>query len=382
MNINRGRFLCLLLGLLILSSCFDGRKALEPIPVGLIASLTGDIPRPGKQTLDGANLAIQEINAAGGIDVGGTRKPLTLIVEDDQRLPEVSVSKAMKLINRDRVVAILGLPFSLTAIPVSEAAEKNRIPMISTQSTNPLTTLDKQYVFRMAFLDSFQGTVMAEFAWNDLGAKKAAALFDAASSYSVDLCKCFKAAFEKKGGKVVAFEGYTADEKDIGDRLRKIKQGGAQVFFIPAYSPHMRTLIIEAWEAGIRATLLGGDSWHTFLPEEYPIEQEAYYSDIWSSDSPDPLSREFVKKYEETYKERPMNSAALAYDAVYLLAQAIRTRGAADSESIRKGLSSISEFSGVCGSMRFEGSGDPRRSAVILKIKKGEPSSIYRQVQP
>lgn len=378
----RSTFLAWLPMFFLLSSCSGLQKPAEQIPLGLIAALTGDIALPGQQTQQGAELAVQEINRSGGIDVKGRKMKVSLIVEDNENSQETAVSKAFKLINRDRVVTILGLPFSQNAIPVSKVAEENRVPMISTQSTNPQTTLHKRYVFRMAYLDAFQGKVMADFALKELGARKAAVLFDAADIYAAGISRFFREAFEQGEGQVVAYEAYTKDEPDVLRRILKIKQAQADVLFVPGYSQHMKTLMLRAYETGIPATFLGADSWSIFPVEGYPIPATAYFSEIWSDTSTEERSRQFVKTFQETYGMRAMNSAALAYDAVYLLAEAIHSRGAADPEAIREGIASISGFEGVTGSVRFEGSGDPVRSAVIVCVKKGEPSKVVRRMNP
>lgn len=203
------------------------------IRIGVVASLSEAVAEIGKSTIDGAQLAVQEINNVGGVEVGGRQHQMELVIEDDQDKPEVAVSVVQKLINQEAVVAIVGPQLSRNAIPAADVAEQARIPLISPVSTNPETTANKRYVFRTTFVDPFQGQVMARFAFRNLGAQKAAVLYDVASAYNRGIAEVFKQAFEENGGQVVAFESYTTGQQQLSAQFDRIRASRSDVLFCP-----------------------------------------------------------------------------------------------------------------------------------------------------
>ena len=227
--------LTLILIILGLIACGPQPTQETEIRIGVIAPLSGDIANVGQSTVEAAELAVQKVNDAGGLDVGGRKQKVVLVIEDNQDKAEVAVSAAQKLINQENVVAIVGPQASRNAIPVSNVAENAHIPMVSPWSTNPETTAGKQYVFRVAFIDPFQGRVMARFAIEEFGAQKAGVLYDVASAYNKGIAEIFKQVFEEAGGQVVAFESYTTGEQDFSRQLENIRDSGAEVLFLPNY---------------------------------------------------------------------------------------------------------------------------------------------------
>lgn len=375
----------LLFGALL--SC-GGPQEEETIKIGVIAPLTGSIPLVGQSTVNAAQMAVKEINDAGGLDLtqegsggGGQKLKVELIIEDNEDKKESAVSAAQKLINQGGVVAIVGPQASRNAIPAAAIAESAGVPMISPWSTNPETTAGKKYVFRAAFIDPFQGQVMARFAIEELGARKAAVLYDIASEYNKGIAEIFQQVFEGAGGEVVAFESYTTGEQDFASQLATIKAREPDVLFLPNYYSEVPLQVKQAREAGIDVPVIGSDTWGVLESEDLPDLEGCFFSTHYSTDIASPAAERFVSAYEEAYGQVPDDVAALTYDAFGLLFEAIRSQGEADAESIRNGLASIRRYEGVTGVMEFRGTGDPIKSAVILRIEGGQ-FKFYRLAEP
>jgi branched-chain amino acid transport system substrate-binding protein len=306
---------------------------------------------------------------------------IVLFIEDNEDKEESAVSAAQKLINQSNVVAIIGPQASRNAIPASAIAENARIPMISPWSTNPETTADKTYVFRVAFIDPFQGRVMARFAIEELGARKAAVLYDVASAYNKGIAEIFKQVFEEAGGRVVAFETYTTGEEDFTTQLTAIRDSGAGVLFLPNYYNEVPLQVRQAREVGVEATAIGSDTWGQLAAEDM-IEMEGFFfSTHYASDIASDVAQGFINEYKEAYGEIPDDVAALTYDAFGMLFQAIESQDKADPGSIRNGLATISQYEGVTGMMEYKGTGDPVKSAVILQIRNGK-FAVYKLANP
>lgn len=360
----------------------DATKRGGEIVIGVIAPVSSSFLVSGPPTVEGAALAAKEINGGGGVAVGARRLEIRLTVEDTEDRPETAVSKAFKLIGGDRVAALVGLPISNSALAVAKVAEEHQVPMISTTSSNPETTRGKRFVFRVIFDDAFQGRIMAEFAYRDLGARKAGVVFDPGSAYSRGLVQEFRASFEQQGGELAAEESYTADDGDAADRLLRIRQSGAEVLVVPVYEALLASLMPQARKIGLTVPVLGGDSWSSFAAVERDGWSPAYFSDVWAPDAPGSASRGFIDAYREEYGKPATIYAALAYDAVFLVVRAIETRGDASPESIRKGLLDLRDFVGVTGAIRYEGSGDPVRSAVIMRLEDDGTARLHRSIEP
>ncbi len=371
-----------LITLLLLAGCGPKEgETVTQIRVGVIAPLTGSIPAVGQSTKNAAELAVKEVNEAGGLDIGGQKMEIVLLIEDDEDKEESAVSAAQKLINQSNVVAIIGPQASRNAIPASTIAENARIPMISPWSTNPETTAGKKYVFRVAFIDPFQGRVMARFAMEELGARKAAVLYDVASAYNKGIAEIFKQVFEEAGGQVVAFETYTTGEEDFRTQLTAIRDSGADVLFLPNYYNEVPLQVRQARKLGVKATIIGSDSWGRLSPEDMADMEGLFFSTHYAPDIASDVAQDFIKKYKAAYGEVPDDVAALTYDAFGMLFQAMKSQGRADPESIRNGLAAISRYEGVTGMMEYKGTGDPVKSAVILQIKDGE-FTFYKLASP
>lgn len=374
---------------MIIAACGGAARGNE-IKVGGIAELTGDIPAVGASFKNAAEMAVKEVNDAGGLDVCGKKYTINFIIEDNAGKADQSASAAQKLITQDNVVAIIGPNASRYAIPASEIAESSKVVLISPWSTNPKTTLDaktnasKKYVFRAAFIDPFQGRVVAKFALDNLKAKNAAVLYDVASDYNKGIAEFFKQTFEENGGKVVAFETYTTGDKDFTAQLTKIKDANPDVIFLPNYYSEVPLQIQQAHRLGITAPFLGSDSWGSSeLLGLCGAECEGYYfSTHYAADNATPVAKKFIDAYNAKYGNVPDDVAALTYDSFGLLWKAIQTACSTDRQAIRDALAKIPSYEGVTGNMQFqEGSGDPIKSAVILQVK-GDKFVFFANANP
>jgi len=353
----------------------------ESVRIGVIAEITGDMPAVGASCRNAAEMAVKEVNAAGGLDVGGKKLKVELFVEDNGGKADQSAAAAQKLITQEEVVAIIGPNASRYAIPASEIAESNQTIFITPWSTNPKTTLDavtgkpKKYAFRSCFIDPFQGKVLARFALETMKAKKAAVLYDVASDYNKGIAEVFKADYEKLGGRVVAFETYTTNDKDFSAQFTKIKTTAPDVVFLPNYYSEVPLQVQQAKRLGITAPFLGADAWGSAdLLKLGGADLEGYYfSTHYAADNAAPAAVQFISGYAKAYGTAPDDVAALTWDAFGLLFTAIRNAGRTDREAVRGALARLPSYAGVTGDMKFQdGSGDPIKSAVILQIKGGK----------
>jgi branched-chain amino acid transport system substrate-binding protein len=374
---------------MLLAAC-GGAAGGNTIKVGGIGELTGDIPAVGASFKNAAEMAVAEINDAGGLDVCGEKFTIDLVIEDNAGKADQSASAAQKLITQDNVVAIIGPNASRYAIPASEIAESSKVVLISPWSTNPKTTLDaqtdqpKKYVFRAAFIDPFQGRVVAKFALDNLGAKNAAVLYDVASDYNKGIAEFFKQTFEENGGTVVAFETYTTGDKDFTAQLTKIKDTNPDVIFLPNYYSEVPLQIQQAHRLGITVPFLGSDSWGSSeLVGLCGTDCEGYYfSTHYAADNATPVAKKFIDAYNAKYGNVPDDVAALTYDSFGLLWEAIKSACSTDRQAIRDALAKVPSYEGVTGNMQFqEGSGDPIKSAVILQVS-GDKFVFYANANP
>jgi branched-chain amino acid transport system substrate-binding protein len=383
-HLGRQLVLALLTAITIISiGCNQVPTQPEPsgIRIGVLATLTGEGTGVGEATVQGAELAVADVTAQGGFTLNGSPQQITLIIEDDQDQVDSVLNAIRKLIYQDEVVAIIGPQFSRNAIPAAQLAEEAQVPLISPRATNPEVTQEKTYVFRTIFIDPFQGQVMANFAHQNLGAETAAILFDVASPYNNGIAEVFKQQFEASGGQVVAYENYTTGETDFTPQLTIIRDAQPDVLFLPNYEFEVISQVQQAKEIGLKTTLLGADAWGSIAPENRSMLEGAYFSDQFAPDADTPATQAFIQRFQETYNTLPTAVAASTYDAVMLVLEAIEMQGKASPTAIRQGLADIDQFRGVTGSIKYQNTGDPIRSAVILQVK-GENFVFHKQVDP
>lgn len=341
--------------------------------IGVIAPLTGDIPRVGQSTVEAAEMATDERNAACGLQINGENYEVIIVVEDNESKAESSVAAATKLIVDDEVIAIIGPQSSKQAVPTGQVANDRETPMISPWSTNPDTTFDRPWVFRAAFLDPFQGPVVAGFAASEFGATNVAVLYDIASDYPKGLAENFRDAAEELGMEVVAFESFTTGDTDFSSQLTNIIAQSPDVIFTPQYYNEVPLIVQQARALGFEGPILGSDSWGT--PDLLALCGDAcedlFFSTHYAPDIATDVAQTFINAYEELYGAKPDDVAALTYDSFQLLFRAVEDAQSLERAAIRDGLANIDLYEGVTGAMSFDEQGDPTKCAVIIQIHEG-----------
>ncbi len=350
-----------------------------PIKVGIYGDLSGQTSSFGQSTKNGALMAIDEINAAGGIN----GRKVEWVMEDDQGQPQQASTVVTKLINQDKVVAIIGEVASSNSLAAAPKAQEAKVPMISPSSTNPKVTQVGDYIFRVCFTDDFQGAVAAKFAANTLKAKTAAVLGDFNSDYSKGMTQYFVQEFESSGGKIVVQQSYTQTDADFKGQLTNIRSANPDVIFVPGYYGQVGVIAKQAKELGIKAPLLGGDGWDS--PKLFELGGAAldgnYMVNHYSTDDPSPAVQKFVAAYKAKYSTVPDAIAALGYDAMNVLADSIKRAGTTDSAKLRDAIAATKGFAGVTGSISLNASRDAVKPAVVFELK--DKKLVYKEtIQP
>jgi len=361
--------LCICLILFISFVCTGYSLGKDIVRIGLITPLTGDVKTFGESTKNAFNIALEEYAKTG-------KYKIEPIVADDRNDPTEGANAALKLITQDKVVAIIGPLTSKVAIPVSEIANSNKVPMISGTATNPKVTISdgkrKPYAFRACYIDPFQGTVGANFALKELKAKTAAVLYDVGNDYSKGLAEYFKATFTKGGGNIVAYESYQKDDVDFSAIITKVGMKKPEVIYIPDYYNKVALIARQLREKGLKGIMIGGDGWDS--PELLKIAGNAivggYFTNHYSPDRKDPVADAFIKKYKEKFGVVPDALGALGYDSTVMLLKVLDSVKKPTQEEIMKALSTMKNFKGVTGNISFDKNGDAIKSAVILKVDK------------
>jgi branched-chain amino acid transport system substrate-binding protein len=350
----------------------------DTIKVGVYGDMTGATSSFGQSTKNGIELAVEEINKGGGIN----GKQIQLVIEDDQGRPEQAKTVVSKLINQDKVQAVLGEVASTNSLAAAPVAQEAKIPMISPSSTNPKVTETGDYISRVCFIDPFQGSTMAKFAAKSLNAKTAAILGDVNSDYSKGLTQFFEEEFTKQGGKIVAKEAYTQTDPDFKGQLTKIRELKPDVLYIPGYYGQVGIIAKQARELGMNIPLLGGDGWDS--PELWKLGgdalKNAYISNHYSADNPAPEIQNFVKNYKAKFNVVPDSLAALAYDAAKVLADAIkRAGGASDSAKLKDAINATKNFAGVTGTITLDDKRNAVKPAVVLALNPPESKFNFKE---
>ncbi len=353
------------------------------VVVGVIASLTGDRPKVGQSTVEAAEMAANEKNAACGVQIDGESYEVVILIEDSESKAESAVAAATRLIVDEQVHALIGPQASVEAVPAGQVANDRETPMISPWSTNPDTTFDRPWVFRAAFLDPFQGPVVANFVQSEFGAQSAAVLYDIASDYPKGLAENFRDAAIENGIEIVGFESFTTGDTDFSSQLTSIIQQNPDVLFTPQYYNEVPLIVQQARSLGYENPIVGSDSWGT--PDLIELCGEdcegLYFSTHYAPDIATEVGQAFITAYEAEYGAKPDDVAALTYDAFQLLYRAIEDAGSLERADIRDALAQIALFEGVTGVMSFDEQGDPIKCAVIIQIKDGA-FTYYDQACP
>lgn len=351
------------------------KKTSDTIKIGGIFPLSGSVAVYGTECRNGVEMAINEINAAGGVN----GKMLELIAEDDEGSPEKSVNAYKKLVTKDNCSIIIGSLTSGCTAAISSLAQAQKVLLIAPAATQTDITEAGDYVFRACFIDPFQGTVGGKFALEDLGAKNAAVLYDVQNDYSIGLYENFKIAFEQGGGKVVAAESYSTGDKDFNAQLTKIKTTNPDVVYLPDYYGTVALIAKQLRAQGINAPIVGADGWDGIIDNAGDEVLNGFYSNHYAADSTDGKVVTFVNSYKGKYGSTPVSFAALGYDCVYLLKDAMGAAKSADSTTLKDQLMKTNGAY-VTGNLTFDAKRNPVKSAVMLEIVKqdGKLAPVYK----
>jgi len=346
----------------------------DTILIGEVGSLTGSEATFGISTRNAIDLAIREVNAAGGVK----GKKIELRVYDNQSKPEEAANAANRLINQDNVLLILGEVASSNSIAMATKAQPAKVPMISNASTNPRVTEIGDYIFRVCFIDPFQGYVMAKFAHDNIKMNKVAVLRDLGSDYSQGLADVFERKFTEMGGKIVARETYTKGSTDCRSQLTAIKRSSPEAIYIPGYYNDIGLIARQARELGITATLMGGDGWDSEKLFELggSAIDGSYFSNHYSPDDPNPRIQKFIAAYKAAYGSVHDALAALGYDAAMVAVDAIKRAPSFDRAAIRDAIAQTKNFHGVTGSITLDEKRNATKPAVVLEVAKGKTKYV------
>jgi branched-chain amino acid transport system substrate-binding protein len=341
------------------------------ILVGEFGSLTGMQATFGTSTHNGIMMAIDEVNARGGVN----GRKIKVITEDDQSKQDEAANAVTKLISQNSVVALLGEVASSASIAAAPIAQANHVPMITPSSTNPEITKKGDYIFRMCFTDDQQGLALADYVAKGLGVKRVALLTDVKSDYSQGLARVFEGRYTADGGKIVGRASYANGDSDFHSQLTSIKPTNPEVLFVPGYYTDIGQIAQQARDLGITVPLVGGDGWESSKLIEIgkAALEGCYYSNHYFADDPTPLVRNFVDKYKLRFGAKPDGMAALAYDAARVLADAIGRAKKLDGPSLRDAIAATKNFAGVTGTITLGPDRNPvGKKLVVEEVRNGQ----------
>lgn len=355
----------------------EEKKSEDVIKIGVNLELSGNVASFGQSALNGFTLALEEINAAGGIN----GKKLDIVKYDNKSDNTEAASVATRLITQDKVPVIFGAVTSGNTMAFINIAETNKVPVLTATATNPDVTVDpktgkvREYVFRTCFIDPFQGTAMAKFATEELKVKRAAILKDNTSPYSVGLAKFFAKGFTAGGGEIVAEENFTVNDQDFRSILTKIKNLNPDFIYVPAYYEQVGQIVKQAREMGINVAFGGSDGWDS--PKLIQIAgkdnlKNCYITNHYSPDRDDPKVKEFVTKYKDKFGNVPDALAALGYDTGYVLAAALKNAKEITPEAIKDALKNVKDVEGVTGKISIDEQHNAKKGLVILEFIDGK----------
>lgn len=344
-----------------------GGAAGNAIPIGEYGSLTGTTATFGKSTHEGIEIAMEEINKAGGVK----GRQLQLFTEDDQSKPEEAANAVSKLISQKNVVSILGEVASSRSLAAAPICQQNGVPMITPSSTNPEVTKKGDYIFRVCFLDSFQGLAVANFVRQQLKLTRGAMLIDVKNDYSVGLGQFFRQNFESQGGRILAAPSYSEGDSDFRSQLTAIRRANPQFIFVPGYYTEVGQIAIQMRDLGMKQPLIGSDGWESpkLLEIGGQALEGAYYSNHYYAEDPNPAVQNFVKNYNAKFGTVPDSLAALAYDAMKILAEAMERTANLEKKEIRDQIAATRDFVGVTGTFSIGPDRDAVKPLVILRVQ-------------
>ncbi|GAB4015760.1 MAG: ABC transporter substrate-binding protein [Bdellovibrio sp.] len=351
-------------------SAAQGAAADGPeIVVGAVFPMTGAIATYGQESVNGINLALKTLNEKG---IKG--KKIKLVVQDNKGEPMESAAAVRKLIEIDKVHAILGSVASSNTLAGAPIAQQAGVPLMTPASTNETVTQTGEYISRSCFTDAFQGVVMAKFAFEGLNKKSAVIIVDNNSDYSRGLASVFRAKFTEMGGKILSNDNdltYSQKDTDFRSLLQKVKRMNPEAIFLPGYYTEVGLMIKQAREMGINQPFLGGDGWDS--PKLQELAGEAingnYISSHFSAEDSDPRVQRFVSEYEAAYGQKPGAMAALGYDGIMVLADAFMRATSLSRSDIKDAINGTKDFIGITGNITIDENRNAKKSAVVLETK-------------
>lgn len=363
--------LIVLLAAVMLWGC-GANPADNTVRIGVFAPLSGANMTYGQSCQNGTLMAVEEANAAGGLN----GKPFEFVVQDDESRADRARAVVTELIERDKVVAVIGGVTSANSMAAAPVCQKRGIPMITPAATSPEVTEVGDCIFRVCFVDPFQGEMMALFASRSLKLKRMAILEDRRSEYSDGLARYFRQKFEELGGMIVADLNYAAGDDDFSTQIAAIKEADPDGVFLPGYYQEVGLFAVQARAAGVRAQLLGGDGWNSPRTLELAGDalQGSFFSDHFTTSDPRPEVQAFIQKYQERFGVPPDAIAPLSYDAAGLLMAAMRQAGGTGipgPSQIRDALSAVTNYDGVTGPISIDADRNANKPAVIMQVRDG-----------
>jgi branched-chain amino acid transport system substrate-binding protein len=367
-----------LLGALMLLSMV-GQSSLAEIKIGAMTCLTGALSTFGVSSVQGAKLAVEEINAGGGT----LGQPIQLIVEDNGSKAGETATITRKLISQDKVAAILGDLTSSATMEGAPLAQAAKIPLLTPSATNIAITKIGNYIFRSCFIDAFTGKIMAKFALDSLNAKKAILMTDVKQDYSIGLSDAIGQYFTQNGSGIAKTFSYSSGDTDFRTQLTDVRMSHPDVVFLPGYYTEAALILRQARQLGITCPFVGGEGWDspTLVQVAGKAADGNFYTDHFSAADPDPRVQKFVQTYRAKYGALPDALAALWYDGTRLLSRAIEQARSVEAARIRDALAATRDFEGVTGRISIDENRNASKSGVILKIDNGEPKMV-QQITP
>lgn len=347
------------------------KKSSDTVKIGGVAPLSGSVAVYGVECKNGIDLAVEEINAAGGI----AGKKIEFICEDDEGSPDKTVNAFKKLITKDGVKYVIGSLTSGCTQAITTLAQASKVIQIAPAATSPAITDAGNYIFRACFIDPFQGTVGGKFAAENLKAKRAAILYDSGNDYSVGLSENFQTSFKANGGAVVALESYSTGDKDFNAQLTKIKNAKPDVVYLPDYYGTVALIAKQLRAQGINTPIVGADGWDGLTANAGDEVLNGFYSNHYAEDSTEPAVQNLVKAFRAKYNKAPNSFAVLGYDSVYMLKDAIEAAGTLDVEKVRDALEKT-DGNYVTGHITFDEKRNPVKSAVMIEFVKNADGKI------
>jgi branched-chain amino acid transport system substrate-binding protein len=340
------------------------------IKIGEVDPLTGGVSQFGIGCHQGFVLAFEQVDAEGGI----LGQKVELVSEDDQSKPGQSATAVRKLITQDKVIAILGDATSSATLEAAPIAQSDKIPMLTPTATNPRITQVGDFIFRVCFLDEFQGRVLARFAREKLKAQKIFTLTDVKQDYSVDLLKFFKEEFTKLGGTIVGEQSYSTGDTDFRAQLTPIRAVKPDAVYVPGYYQEVALIVRQGRQIGLTMPFIGCDGWanQALLTIGGKAIDGCFFTNHFSPDDQSPVVKSFVAKYQERYGSLPDTFSALGYDAARLLSAAIQRAGSSDSQAVRDALAKTAGFQGVTGQISLDANRNASKPGLIVTVKEGK----------